>query len=490
MTPIRFTNADIEAALAPGFARAVSGNRDTVYTGVSTDSRSIRANELFVAISGDNFDGNTFICDLLEKGTKGFVAGKGFFQTLSENQQAAFQTSGAALFEVENTVTALGRLAGYQRGRAKAGIAAITGSNGKTTTRKIAWQIFDRAFQTLATQGNLNNEIGLPLTLLKLGYGHDWAVVEMGMNHPGEISRLSAIARPDIAIITNTADAHLEGVGDVTSVALAKSEIFSHANAGGIAVLNRDDPRFDIMSSKARENTAISDVVTFSTEANPDADVKAESIETGGNQTRFSLTHDRIGEIDLVINSPARFMVSNALAACTAAIYAGIGPEEIRKGLAAFTPVSGRMRITELTDRVTLIDDAYNANPESVKRALETLGELSINGTAIAVLGDMFELGAQAERLHEETGKAAALNGMAKIYCTGDLSEYIIEGALKTRFPEKNTFRGTKDAIVDRLKSDLQSDRVWILVKGSRGMKMEEIIDRLKAAVANRKKGA
>ncbi|MGD9732873.1 MAG: UDP-N-acetylmuramoyl-L-alanyl-D-glutamate--2,6-diaminopimelate ligase, partial [Desulfamplus sp.] len=233
------------------------------FSSVSTDSRTIKNGELFVALRGDRFDGHKFVFNLIEQGVKGFVVGQGFYDDLSPDKRDEINKNNIYLFEVADTLKALGMLARFQRVRSGVKVVAITGSNGKTTTRKMTASIFEQHFKTLSTQGNLNNEIGVPLTLLKLSKDHDWAVVEMGMNHPGEISRLSRIACPDIAIITNTTDAHLEGLGSVEAVAMAKSEITDGMNQGSTIIINRDDPRWKIISDKADKSPNVSAKIFF-----------------------------------------------------------------------------------------------------------------------------------------------------------------------------------------------------------------------------------
>ena len=264
---------------------------------------------------------------------------------------------------------------------------AITGSSGKTTTRKITEEIFKVQFHTHATIGNFNNEIGLPLTLLNLSYAHEWAIVEMGMNHPGEIARLTRIACPDIAMVINTAGAHLEGLGSIENVAKAKAEIFEAVRENGTAILFADDPRRDILETAVRKNKNIKDLLLFGQDS--EASVQSVHIKPSGSRVEF-VTVSNGRKDTFSINSPASFMVNNCLAAICAAKTAGIRPRDIQKGLDAFTPVPGRMNIYSLSDTINLIDDTYNANPDSVTQALKTLHAVSGIQENIAVLGDMF----------------------------------------------------------------------------------------------------
>ncbi|MBF0301606.1 MAG: UDP-N-acetylmuramoyl-L-alanyl-D-glutamate--2,6-diaminopimelate ligase, partial [Desulfamplus sp.] len=233
------------------------------FASVSTDSRTIKKDELFVALKGERFDGHNFIFDLMRQGVRGFVVEKGFYDNLTPEQKSECNRNDIYFFEVYDCLEALGMLARFQRIRSGVKVVAITGSNGKTTTRRMTASIFEQNFKTLSTQGNLNNEIGVPLTLLKLSKDHEWAVIEMGMNHPGEISRLSKITCPDIAIITNTTDAHLEGLGSVEDVARAKSEITEGMNPNSTIIINRDDPRWEIIADKAEKIPNISGKIFF-----------------------------------------------------------------------------------------------------------------------------------------------------------------------------------------------------------------------------------
>ena len=445
------------------------------FTGISTDSRTIGENQIFLALKGESFDGHIFINSLINKGIKGFVTEKDFVETLDGNTRKKLTGRNGVIFETENTLTALGQLARYQRLRSNVKLIAITGSSGKTTTRKIIEEILKTQFHILATIGNFNNEIGLPLTLLNLSYAHEWAIVEMGMNHPGEISRLSRIALPDVAIVTNTASAHLEGLGSVKNVAKAKAEIFDGIRENATAILFAGDPRRSILETKARENKNINQVLFFG--SGKDSDIQAEGIKNSVDLTQFTAKING-RETCFSINSPALFMVDNSLAAICAAMTAGVCPDGIQKGIQAFCPASGRMNIYRLSDSITLIDDTYNANPASVSLALNTLGSVSQGRNSIAVLGDMLELGEESARLHRQIGQKAALLGIGKLFVFGNQVNHVIEGALEKGFSAGNIFHGTKKKIAQKVLENTDSD-TWVLVKGSRGMAMETVIQEL-----------
>lgn len=485
LTPLPWSAGDLARALASESKIPAAADGPILST-IGTDSRTMEADMVFVALEGESFDGHTFIPELISRGIRAFVVRQGFFGSLEAPLRNRMIKEKALVFETPDTLAALGQLASYHRVRSQVKIAAITGSNGKTTTRKMTREIFSTAVDTLATRGNFNNEIGLPLTLLRLAPVHQWAVVEMGMNHPGEISRLSAIARPDIALITNTAGAHLEGLGTADNVARAKSEIFESMAEGGTAVIFADDPRRGIMETAALSNKTIKDVVFFG--STDDARIKAEDIAISGKGLTFTLK-DRNEIFPCHINTPARFMINNALAAAAMARAAGIPMEKIREGLAAFTPVKGRMNLGTLSFGLNLIDDTYNANPASMAQALKTLGSVAGRAKAYAALGDMLELGPDSDRLHREIGHLVAEISPARLYLFGTRTAHVMAGAVEKGYPESNIFRGTKEEIAQDLAEILadqaispdRPDTPWLLLKGSRGMAMETLILELEA---------
>jgi UDP-N-acetylmuramoyl-tripeptide--D-alanyl-D-alanine ligase len=477
MQPIPWTTVQIEEALAlaPG---AGQDKTDLVFTGVSTNSRTIGPQELFVALGGKKFDGHTFVADLVDKGIKGFVVSNGFMATLDQALKELWNAGNCRFFPVDDTLTALGDLARYQRIRANVRVVAITGSNGKTSTRKMTGGIFNQRFRTLTTQGNFNNEIGLPLTLLKLSDQHEWAVVEMGMNHPGEIERLARIALPDIGVITNTADCHLEGLGTIENVARAKAELLIGLGANGIAVLNLDDPRFEILASAAAANPGIKETICFTVSDAKGDLVRAENITPHGQGIGFTLVAGNGERCEVLLSTPARFMVNNALAAAAAALAAGISMAEIADGLRGFEPVAGRMHLVQGFNGTTIMDDTYNANPGSVQAALETLGRSAGRAGCVAVLGDMLELGERSPELHQKVGRAAAVAGISRLYVHGAMAAHVIDGAVAAGFSSEMALAGTKEEIISAILENT-AENAWILVKGSRGMRLEEIVNRL-----------
>jgi len=433
-----------------------------------------------LALKGDNFDGHTFIEALIKQGIKGFIVEQDFTLSLEKGVLERAKENALLIFEVARPLIALGQLARYQRLRSKVKLVAVTGSSGKTTTRKLIEGIFKSRFHTHATKGNFNNEIGVPLTLLNLSANHEWAIIEMGMNHAGEISRLSQMAIPDIALITNTAGVHLEGLKSVENVAKAKAEIFDGVQDKAIAILFDRDQQKEIIASFVHSNTNIKRIIYFG--SSPHADVQATNIKQNNNSIEFSAhlnDPNRPVSYPIIVHSPARFMVDNALAAIAVATNAGIDSKTIEQGIKAFQPVSGRMNIYPLAQTIQMIDDVYNANPSSLSQALETLAQVSKGQTSIAIIGDMLELGEQSADLHFQIGQRVAALGIHRLFLFGTQVEYIQNGAIENNYPKENIIWANKNKIIETV-IDLLTPHTWILVKGSRGMAMEKVIQGLK----------
>lgn len=474
MAPIPWTTTDLMEALAP--AHLPDGYRELSVTGISTDSRTIEKEALFLALRGEHFDGHDFVTALLGSGVRAFVVDRRYWDGLRHQDRALFSRHDALVIVVEACLPALGCLARFQRIRSGAKVIAVTGSNGKTTTREMISVILSGNGNTLSTTGNLNNEIGLPLTLLRLSRAHQWAVVELGMNHEGEMERLGRIALPDVAVITNTDRAHLEGLGSVETVAKAKAELLTTMTPGSTAILNRDDPRHPILAETAQSRNL--EIRWFSLESPETADLHARAVATTTDHLQFELvsTH-RFPEANTRIRlaSPARFMVSNALAASGAALAAGAGMEQIRKGLQTFRPVSGRMEITHPGREITLINDSYNANPGSMAAALALVKSRPDTAPALAILGDMLELGDAAAKCHRDIGALVCDAGVDRLYAVGPMAGHVVNGAVQAGMPPDHALAVSRQAILSSLEAHLQTG-TWILVKGSRGMRMEQIV--------------
>ncbi|MBW2155876.1 MAG: UDP-N-acetylmuramoyl-L-alanyl-D-glutamate--2,6-diaminopimelate ligase [Deltaproteobacteria bacterium] len=464
LTPIPWTAAEILEATG---GELFCGDSNATFAGVSIDSRRISVEDFFVAIKGDVHDGHSFIEDVMKKGVGGLLVEKNRTHKLPELRSL---TPGITCITVNNTGKALGDLAAFNRKRTHVSVIAITGSNGKTSTRNMTTGVVSRRFCTLSTQGNLNNEIGLPLTLLNLNRHHRWAVLELGMNRPGEIERLAQICLPDLGVITNIGPAHLEGLGSLDAVMHAKGELLGKIKPGGTAVLNADDSRL----LKLADTTSIN-VLLFGVSA--DAAIRAESITKKKSGLSFVLVLPR-ERIWVDLKTPAVFMISNALAAAAAGHLLGLTAGEIKEGLEDFKPVPGRMNILKTGKGVQIIDDTYNANPGSMEVAIKTLKSLKGQGRGILILGDMLELGEHAESLHREMGSKAAGSGMERIYVTGDYAENVVTGALEEHMDSSAIFKGTREEILEDIIGRLDAGD-WILVKGSRGMAMEKVVEGL-----------
>ncbi|MCD6223993.1 MAG: UDP-N-acetylmuramoyl-tripeptide--D-alanyl-D-alanine ligase [Deltaproteobacteria bacterium] len=444
------------------------GDLEHSFAGISIDSRTLSRGDLFVAIKGQNYDGHDFIADAVESGAAGLLVSRSEIAGATYNRWAS---KGIVCLAAENTIEALGDLAALNRKRTGVSVVAITGSNGKTTTKEMTASVLSRRFDTLATKGNYNNEIGLPLTMFRLAASHKWAVLELGMNRPGEIGRLAGICRPDIGVITNIGTAHLEGFDSIEGIARAKGELLEHIRNNGTAVLNADDPRLLGLAGKIQK-----DLLLFGFHEN--AAVRAQNIKQEAFGLSFSLLLP--GEsifVNLKAHSPV--FVSNALAAAAAGHLAGLNAGEIKSGLEDFQPVEGRMNIMKTRGGFHIIDDTYNANPDSMKAAINALKSLKGRGRGIFVAGDMLELGKDAGLIHQEIGALAAAGDISRLYITGAFADEVARGAHTKGLKSGKIFSGTKEEILEELTNRVKPGD-WILVKGSRVMCMEDIVKGLK----------
>jgi UDP-N-acetylmuramoyl-tripeptide--D-alanyl-D-alanine ligase len=444
----------------------IGSSNDTV-SGVSTDSRLVAAGELFVALLGERYDGHDYIAAAAAKGVAAFI--------VAADRVAGTQPpQGAVYVVVPDTLRALGDLAAWHRNRVDVPLVGITGSNGKTTTKEMLATILAQTGPGLKTSGNLNNLIGVPLMLLRLTQRDRWAVLEMGMSEPGEIDRLAEIARPQVGVITNAFAAHLESMGSVEAVAKAKGELFLRLQPDGCAVYNADDPRI----SRCPTTTGVKRL-SFGLHG---ADVSSEGIESlGRSGVRFTL---RLPEADLQVRMKVFGLhnVSNALAAAAAAHALGVEQELIRSGLEEFTPYDRRFNLEEVGGLV-LVDDSYNANPASMAAALVTMRDIREECRAIAVLGDMLELGAGAAAAHREVGLLAAAC-VDRIYVMGEMAEKVASGAAEGGLSADAIVvaRNHEEIIADLRQRAVEGDT--ILVKGSRGMRMEIVAEAVRHGFA------
>jgi len=421
---------------------------------VVTDSRSIEAGDLFVALKGDQFDAHDYVAQALAQGAVGAIVKQGF--TLDD----------ASLIQVEDTRLALGQLSAGWRARFTLPLVGITGSNGKTTVKEMLGAIL-RAHAghdaVLMTAGNFNNDIGLPLTLLRLNENHRYAVIEMGMNHPGELNYLTRLARPDVALVNNALRAHLGGFESLEGIAEAKAEIFSGLSDTGIAVINLDDANVELFRSAALGHRLLG----FGLKS---GDVYAASHNLGVDGSTISM-QSPMGSIDVRLPAPGEHNVRNALAAASVALALDIPPAAIARGLMGYSGVRGRLHKVVAANGATVIDDTYNANPDSMKAGLEVLSRM--RAPRWFVMGDIGELGPSAPELHAEVGAAARDLGIDHLLTLGELSRNAAEafGQEAKHFEQIESLLAHLDGHVSPMAS--------VLVKGSRFMRMERIVDHL-----------
>ena len=440
------------------------------FSGIATDSRALTRGALFVALRGERFDAHHFAAEAAGAGAAGVVV-----------ERVPAELEGFAeltILTVPDGLRALQDLASDLRQRVAPCVLAITGSNGKTTTKEMLAAILvasGGAAGVLKTRVNLNNLIGVPLTLLRLTGEERHAVVEMGMNAPGEIRRLTEIADPDVGVITNVAPAHLEGVGSIAGVARAKGELFASMRPDATAIVNADDPYVAALGAAFTGR-----VVRFSTLDG--GEVRAEDVRTDAQGAAAFRLYIGASAIDVQLRIAGRHNVANALAAAAAAHAVGVGIEAIAAGLGAALPVGSRMRVRVLPSGVTIVDDSYNANPASVAAALRSLHEAPA-ARRIAVLGDMLELGPTAADLHREVGRLAGGLGIDALYLFGEHAAATAAGVRDSGglSSEAVHLLPTHAAIAEAIAATVQSGD-WVLVKGSRGQRMEEVVRLLGAA--------
>jgi UDP-N-acetylmuramoyl-tripeptide--D-alanyl-D-alanine ligase len=426
-------------------------NADVRFAGCSIDSRTVQSGNLFIAIRGERFDGHGFVRSAVENGA---------CAVMTESPDADDTTP---LLVVKNSRTAMAALAASWRSDFQIPLIAVTGSNGKTTVKEMISSILGLNTSVLATRGNLNNDIGVPLTLFGLGKQHQFGVIEMGANHPGEIAGLSRLVRPDVAVITQCAPAHLEGFGSIEGVATAKSEIYSGLVPEGCAVVNADDEFADYWRGVASAYRQLSFGI-----AHP-ADITANDMvfnpESG--KTGFTLTTPA-GAVSIMLPLAGRHNVLNALAAVACCTALGLPIDDMKQGLERMTHVHGRMQMKVADSGARVFDDTYNANPASLRAGLQVL--TSYPGKHWLILGDMGELGEFSEDLHRQAGEMAREQGVERVYALGRLSRYAVDG-----FGQGATHFTRMEDLLTSLKPELGAD-ITLLVKGSRFMAMDKVV--------------
>jgi len=445
----------------------IQGGENTLFQGVSTDSRTVSEGDLFIALKGPRFDGHHFALEAFKKKARGVL--------IDEDKVGDIRWNGdrsKPVIAVKDTLSALGDIAHDWRRRHGIPLVALTGSNGKTTTKEMISACLETTFPVLKTKGNLNNLIGVPLTLLTLTDKERVVVLEMGMNVPGEIRRLTEIAEPDVGLITNIQNVHLEGLGSLERLKEEKGELFRRMRRNGTILVNQDDPRVIELA-----NDYPGQRITFGTD-HP-AEVMAKEIRLRGAQgTSFTLLLE--GEaMEIHLPLLGRHFVPDALCAVAIASLFGVEVQQIKETLENFHSFPMRMEVVPLKGGATLINDAYNASPYSTELALETLAGAKGEGRAIAVLGDMLELGSFTKEAHEQIGKKVSDLSIDFLLALGEEASTVIESAIRHGFPTENArVAGSHSEAVSLIRERIQNGD-WVLVKGSRRMAMEKIVEGL-----------
>jgi UDP-N-acetylmuramoyl-tripeptide--D-alanyl-D-alanine ligase len=425
---------------------------DAVFTGITADSRQVNAGMLFAALPGEYFDGHDYIQQAEECGAVAVLASRNVDTVLP-------------VLQVADVLTALGALAGYWRNQCSAKVIGITGSNGKTTVKEMIASILRQQGAVLATDGNFNNELGLPLTIFRLDDRHDFAVLEMGASNPGDIAYLAKIARPDIGVITNIGPAHLQGFITEEGVARAKGELYASLAEDGAAVFNANEPWLDLWQAINRAET----VHYFG--GNDENHIQAQ---VGKKDVVVSTP---VGDFSLQLPLPGRHNLTNALAATAVCMALDVPLADIKKGLEAVKPVRGRLSLVHSNSGWTVIDDTYNANPASLYAALQVLAGQS--GEPWLVLGDMKELGDGSRKMHAELGDAARSLGVKRLFALGEASTATVEA-----FGDKAVHFKNRERLIEFLCSELKPG-VACLVKGSRSMGMEHVVSAISHSEVN-----
>jgi UDP-N-acetylmuramoyl-tripeptide--D-alanyl-D-alanine ligase len=443
-----------EASVAIG----ATAHGEARFVSVSTDSRTLSRDALFVALRGERFDGHRFLDAARERGAAAAM--------VDEESKATAEAAQLPLLVVADTRMALGRLAGRWRARFDIPLIAVTGSNGKTTVKEMIAAILRAHFGeagALATEGNLNNDVGVPLTLLRLRGSHGAAVIELGMNHPGETASLAAIASPTVALVNNAQREHQEFMKGVAEVAREHAAVFDSLRPGGIAVINADDE----FAGYWRARLGGKHVRDFGIDRPAQVSARHASAEFG---SRIELRAPE-GNVEIDLHASGRHNVANACAAAASAIAAGASLDAVARGLAAFRPVGGRMQRLAARSGARLIDDSYNANPDSVRAAIDVLA--AETGTKFLLLGDMGEVGERGIEFHREVGRYARERGIDWLYATGELSRAAVDA-----FGKGARHFTTIEALVAAAKEQVTSN-TSALVKGSRFMRMERVVQAL-----------
>lgn len=441
--------------------RLLSGNEEDILTGVSTDTRRMKGGELFLAIKGDRFDGHNFILDSVSRAARAVLIQRDCIAN------ANFNIPGVSVISVSNSVKALGDIAHYHRKRFDIPVIAVTGSNGKTTTKEMISAILSKKMNVLKNFGTENNHIGVPFTLLRLDPSYNIAVLEMGTNHLGEIRRLSEIAKPSEVVITNIGPSHLEYLRDTRTVMQAKCEILEFLDKDGKVVINADDESLKKLKTEFK-------MVRFGLSKR--YDFYAEEIDVEPDSISFKLN----GKWDINLGLIGRHNVYNVLCAISAAWDFGVTIDEIKDVLQGFRVPNMRMEVKRIGE-LRIINDTYNSNPLSMKQAIEVLRDVTTKGRKILIAGDMLELGSFSSRFHHLVGRQAAESGIDLLLAVGRQAEHIVNGAQEAGMAAKKIHCCSLTKEACGLVSNLIKAGDTVLVKGSRAMKMEEIVAEIEA---------
>ena len=467
--------------LSPMGGTLVSGNRDLLVAGLSTDSRAARSGEIFWALQGERYDGHDFVQKAVQSGASCVVINASHLFRLQDLLRKERFPLSPTVVTVQDTLTALGDLAAWWRRQFEISLVAFTGSMGKTTAKEMCGAILQEGAKVLTSRGNYNNLIGVPLTLLRLHAGISRVVLELGMNQFGEIGRLTQMTDPDVGVITNVAGVHLEGVGDLKGVARAKCELIAASSSQTAIAVNGDDSPLMAAALKLRR-----DLFLFGLESH--YQVYADEIREGTKQGMGFVLHHKEGAWPVNLRVPGRHNVVNAVAASAAAFLMGAHPKEIVTGLEAFQGIKGRFAVQRLSCGVTVIDDTYNSNPEALMVALGTARSfVPPQGRLLAALGDMLELGDAACKAHKTAGRNAAEAGVAALVALGSHAQEMIEGAVEAGISRKLTAAAETHADMVEFLSTTARQGDIILFKGSRLMDLGRAVDLFKASLERRR---
>lgn len=428
---------------------------DAEFTHLSTDTRTLKRGELYLALTGEHFDGNDFVEEAEAKGACAAIVSR------------AVETQ-LPYIQVPDCHQALGSIAALTRKRSDATVIALTGSQGKTTVKEMIGAILNRQAETLITRDNLNNTIGVPLTLLRLHKAHSYAVIEMGADRAGEIDFSARITQPDIVLITNASAAHIEGFGSLQGIVQAKGEIIDSLPANGIAIFNADDENVDAWIERAGKRKVV--LASYGNQSGSASYYATDVSVNDRGQVSFNMITPH-GEFRISLRLLGKHNVSNALIAAAAAMEAGASLTDIQSGLAELAPVQGRLYPRQGINGSHIIDDTYNASPSSFIAAIDVL--MAFPAKKIVLAGDMRELGGESEAAHSSVGKYAAAAGVDELWTVGALSKYTAKA-----FDGKGKSFTTQTELIDACK-ELANDGIVFLVKGSRGSKMESVVNEL-----------